>query len=55
MAGISRITTIIRSYDKWVEDYGAKYKKLAKLTRAIERVRKYVSQIKHKISLTVLS
>ena len=48
MVGISRITKIIRSYDQWVEDYGGKYKKLAKLTRAIERVRKYVSQIKQR-------
>ena len=55
MVGISRITTIIRSYDKWVEDYGGKYKKLTKLTRAIERVRKYVSQIKQSRLVKVIS
>ena len=41
---IPRITEIIHNYDRWVADYGTKYKKVYKLTRSVERARKYVSK-----------
>ena len=43
---IPRITEIIHNYDRWVADYGTKYKKVYKLTRSVERARKYVSRTK---------
>ena len=48
--GIERVNRIINRYSAWIETYGTKYKKTHKLTRSVERMRKYVRHGFHHMS-----
>ena len=41
--GVERVERVVTRYNNWIENYGQEYKKTPKLTRAVERLRKYVS------------
>ena len=41
--GVERVERVVTRYNSWIENYGQEYKKTPKLTRAVERLRKYVS------------
>ena len=40
---MERVERVVTRYNNWIENYGQEYKKTPKLTRAVERLRKYVS------------
>ena len=44
--GVERVERVVTRYNNWIENYGQEYKKTPKLTRAVERLRKYVSILK---------
>ena len=38
---MDRINRVTERYNGWIEQYGQDYKKMPKLTRSVERMRKY--------------